>query len=31
LGIDEVVKQLFSEFEVTNGEEEDLFHDFDEV
>ena len=30
-GIDEVVKQLLSDFEFTNGEEEDLFYDFDEV
>ena len=29
--IDEVVKQLLSNFEFTDGEEEDLFYDSDEV
>jgi hypothetical protein len=31
IGIDEVVKQLLSEFEFTDGEDKDLFYDFDEV
>jgi hypothetical protein len=31
IGIYEVVKQLLSEFEFTDGEDEDLFYDFDEV
>jgi hypothetical protein len=31
IGIDEVVKQLLSEFEFTDGEDEDLFYDSDEV
>jgi hypothetical protein len=30
-GIDEVVKQLLSDFEFTDGEDEDLFYDSDEV
>jgi hypothetical protein len=29
--VDEVVKQLLSEFEFTDGEDKDLFYDFDEV
>ena len=31
LGIDKVVKQLLSDFEFTDGEDEDLFYDSDEV
>jgi hypothetical protein len=31
LGIDEVVKQLLSDFEFTDGKKEDLFYDSDEV
>ena len=31
IGIDEVVKQLLTNFENTNGEDEDLFYDSDEV
>jgi hypothetical protein len=31
LGIDKVVKQLLSDFEVTDGEKEDLFYNSDEV
>ena len=31
IGIDEVVKQLLSEFEFTDGEDEDIFYDSDEV
>jgi hypothetical protein len=31
IGIDEVVKQVLSEFEFTDGEDEDLFYDSDEV
>ena len=31
LGIDKVVKQLLSDFEFTDGEEEDLFCDSNEV
>jgi hypothetical protein len=30
-GIDEVVKQLLSDFEFTNGEDEDLYYDSDKV
>jgi hypothetical protein len=31
IGIDEVVKQVLSDFEFTDGEDEDLYYDSDEV
>jgi hypothetical protein len=29
--IDEVIKELLSDFEITDGEDEDLFYNFDEA